>query len=217
MAEAFTRKLVERVRALRVGPNGPDAEIDLGPFTSPRQVEIVERQVADARGKGARVLVGGTRRGDGPGIFYEPTVLAGVDHSMLIMQEETFGPVIPVMAVRDAEEAVRLANESRYGLNASVWTGDVERGIALARRIESGSACVNECLISAGVPALPFGGVKQSGVGTRHGGAEGLRQFCVRQAILVEPRRRKREAPWFPYSTKRARQVERLMGIVFRW
>jgi acyl-CoA reductase-like NAD-dependent aldehyde dehydrogenase len=217
VAEAFTEALVERVRALRVGPNGPEAEIDLGPFTSPRQVEIVERHVADARAKGARVLVGGTRRGDGPGVFFEPTVLTGVDHSMSIMQEETFGPVVPVMAVRDADEAVRLANESRYGLNASVWTNDVARGVELAMRIESGSACVNDCLVSAGVPALPFGGVKQSGVGTRHGGAEGLRQFCVRQAILTEPRRRRTEPTWFPYSTRRARQIERLMGLLFGW
>jgi acyl-CoA reductase-like NAD-dependent aldehyde dehydrogenase len=217
VAEAFTQKLVERVRTLRVGPNGPRAEIDLGPFTSPRQLAIVERHVADAREKGARVLAGGTRHGDGGGDYYEPTVLAGVDHSMLVMQEETFGPVIPVMAVRDADEALRLANESRYGLNASVWTRDVERGIALAQRIESGSACVNECLVSAGVPALPFGGVKQSGVGTRHGGAEGVRQFCVRQAILVEPRRRRSEPTWFPYSTRRARLLERLMGVMFRW
>jgi acyl-CoA reductase-like NAD-dependent aldehyde dehydrogenase len=172
----------------------------------------VERHVADARARGARVMTGGARRGDA---FYEPTVLAGVDHSMLIMQEETFGPVVPVMTVRDADEAVRLANDSCYGLNASVWTSDVARGIDIARRIESGSACVNECLVSAGVPALPFGGVKQSGVGTRHGGAEGLRQFCVRQAILIEPRRRRREPTWFPYSTKRARQIERLMALMF--
>jgi acyl-CoA reductase-like NAD-dependent aldehyde dehydrogenase len=217
VVEPFTQKLVERVRALRVGGNGPAAEIDLGPFTSPRQVEIVERQVADARAKGARVLTGGNRLGSGPGVFFEPTVLAGVDHSMLIMQEETFGPVIPVMAVRDEEEALRLANDSRYGLNASVWTADVQRGIALAQRIETGNACVNECLISAGVPALPFGGVKQSGIGSRHGGADGLRQFCVQQAVLVERRRRKTEPTWFPYSTRRARLIERLMVLMFRW
>jgi acyl-CoA reductase-like NAD-dependent aldehyde dehydrogenase len=217
VAEAFTERLVERVRALRVGASGSDAEVDLGPFTSPRQVEIVERHLADARARGARVLTGGTRRSDGPGIFFEPTVLAGVDHSMLVMQEETFGPVIPVMAVRDAEEALRLANDSRYGLNASVWTADVARGIALAQRIESGSACVNECLVSAGVPGLPFGGVKQSGLGTRHGGAEGLRQFCVRQAILAEPRRRRTEPTWFPYSSARARRLERLMALMFGW
>jgi acyl-CoA reductase-like NAD-dependent aldehyde dehydrogenase len=217
VAEAFTQKLVEQMRALRVGENGPRAEIDYGAFTSPRQIEIVERHVDDARARGAAVLCGGQRRGDGPGHFYEPTVLSGVDHSMLVMQEETFGPVVPVMAVRDAEEALRLANDTRYGLNASVWTSDIERGIALARRIESGNACVNECLVSAGVPGLPFGGVKQSGVGTRHGGAEGLRQFCVRQAILVERRRRRTEPTWFPYSTKRARQVERLMAVLYGW
>jgi len=217
VADAFTERLVEQVRALRVGPGGADADVDLGPFTSPRQVEIVERHVADARAKGARVLVGGIRRDQGDGIFYAPTVLVDVAPSMLIMQEETFGPVIPVMPVRDAEEAIRLANDSRYGLNASVWTSDVARGVELAQRLESGSACVNDCLVSAGVPALPFGGVKQSGVGTRHGGAEGLRQFCIRQAILVEPRRRKTEPAWFPYSATRARRLEQLMGFLFRW
>jgi acyl-CoA reductase-like NAD-dependent aldehyde dehydrogenase len=134
---------------------------------------------------------------------------------MDIMRDETFGPVIPIMAVRDAEEAVRLANDSPYGLNASVWTRDVERGIALARRIEAGSACVNECLVSAGCIELPFGGVKQSGVGTRHGAAEGLRSFCVAQAMLVERRRRRHEPNWFPYSPRRTRLVERLMGIMF--
>jgi acyl-CoA reductase-like NAD-dependent aldehyde dehydrogenase len=217
VAEAFTQKLVQQMRALRVGDNGPDAEIDYGAFTSPRQIDIVERHVDDARARGARVLCGGRRQGDGPGLFFEPTVLADVDHSMLVMQEETFGPVVPVMTVQDADEALRLANDSRYGLNASVWTRDIERGIALARRIESGNACVNECLVSAGIPGLPFGGVKQSGVGTRHGGAEGLRQFCVRQAILVEPRRRATEPTWFPYSTKRARQLERVMAVLYGW
>jgi acyl-CoA reductase-like NAD-dependent aldehyde dehydrogenase len=217
VAEAFTQKLVEQMRELRVGENGPRAEIDYGAFTSPRQIEIVERHVDDARTRGAAVLCGGRRKGEGPGHYYEPTVLSGVDHSMLVMQEETFGPVVPVMTVRDADEALRLANDTRYGLNASVWTSDIERGIALARRIESGNACVNECLVSAGVPGLPFGGTKQSGVGTRHGGAEGLRQFCVRQAILVEPRRRRTEPTWFPYSTKRARQIERLMAVLYGW
>jgi acyl-CoA reductase-like NAD-dependent aldehyde dehydrogenase len=217
VARAFTEKLVSEMRNLRTGPNGATAEIDYGPFTSPRQIEIVERHLADAVAKGAQVLCGGKRVPSAYGLFFQPTVLANVNHGMAIMTEETFGPIVPVMTVADAEEAVRLANDTRYGLNASVWTGDVERGLSLAARIESGNVCVNECVISAGVPNLPFGGVKQSGVGTRHGGAEGLRQFCVRQATLVERRQRKNEPTWFPYSTKRARQIEGLMGVMFRW
>jgi acyl-CoA reductase-like NAD-dependent aldehyde dehydrogenase len=217
VAEAFTQKLVAEMSRLRTGENGPTADIDYGPFTSPRQVEIVERHLADARAKGAQVLCGGMRVERPGGIFFAPTVVTGVDHTMALMTEETFGPVVPVMPVADADEALRLANETRYGLNASVWTKDVERGVELATRIESGNVCVNDCVISAGVPGLPFGGVKQSGVGTRHGGAEGLRQFCVRQAMLVEPRDRRSEATWFPYSAKRGRQLERLMGLLFGW
>jgi len=217
VADAFTAKLLERMRALRTGPNGATAEIDYGPFTSPGQVKIVERHVADAKAKGATIALGGGRKNDSAGIFFEPTLLTGVDHSMAIMTEETFGPVVPVMRVQDVEEAVRLANESHYGLNASVWTSDIARGVEIAQRLESGNACVNECLVSAGVPALPFGGVKQSGVGSRHGGAEGVRAFCVRQAILVEPRKRKSEPAWFPYTPKRAKQIDALMGIMFGW
>ncbi|HXJ35415.1 MAG TPA: aldehyde dehydrogenase family protein [Candidatus Eisenbacteria bacterium] len=215
--QAFTDKLVAEMRAVRTGANGPDAEIDYGPFTSPKQIEIVERHLADAVAKGAKVLCGGKRVESAQGLFFEPTVVANVDHSMSLLTEETFGPIVPVMPVRDADEALRLANDTSYGLNASVWTQDLERGMALAGRIESGNVCVNDCVISAGVAGLPFGGVKQSGVGTRHGGAEGLRQFCVRQAMLVEPRRRKTEQQWFPYSTRRARQIEQLMGLMFGW
>jgi len=215
VADEFTRKVVEKARALRVGENGPTADIDLGPFTLRSQIDTVERHVADAVSRGAHVATGGARRGDGAGLFYEPTVLTQVDHTMQIMQDETFGPVIPIMTVRDEDEAIELANRSPYGLNASVWTRDIERGMALARRIDSGSVCVNECVVSAGIPDLPFGGVKQSGVGSRHGGAEGLRQFCVAQSILTERRGRKTEITWFPYSARRARLLERMMGLIW--
>jgi len=218
VAEAFTEKLVGEMRKVRTGENGADAEIDYGTFTSPRQIEIVERHLADATAKGAKVLCGGERVASSGGVSFAPTVLANVDHSMSLLTEETFGPIVPVMPVADAEEALRFANGSRYGLNASVWTRDVSRGIALAGRIESGNVCVNDCLVSAGVQGLPFGGIKQSGVGTRHGGAEGMRQFCVRQAMLVEPRtRRKSEPQWFPYTPKRAKQIDMLLGLMFGW
>lgn len=217
VAAEFKQRLVEQMKSLRTGPNGANADIDFGPFTSARQVEIVERHIAEATGKGARVLTGGQRISrEGGGIYFEPTVIEA-DQSMQLMRDETFGPVVGVMEVKDADEAVDLANDSEYGLNASVWTRDIKRGIAIATRLESGNACVNECVVTAGLPELPFGGVKQSGVGTRHGGAEGVRQFCVRQALLIEPRRRKKEMAWFPYSKSRARWIERVMGLIFRF
>ncbi|MBI1813393.1 MAG: aldehyde dehydrogenase family protein [Deltaproteobacteria bacterium] len=218
VAEEFKRKLVEQMRVLRVGPNGADAEIDYGPFTSPRQIDIVAAQVADAERKGAQILTGGGPLSiGGHGHYFQPTLLGNVDHSMAVMTEETFGPVMGVMEVADREEAIRLANDCRYGLSASVWTRDVRRGIELAQRLESGSVGVNECLLSAGCPELPFGGVKQSGVGARHGGAEGLRAFCVPQAVLVERRARRSEIAWFPHSVRYSGRMEKLMGVLFRW
>jgi acyl-CoA reductase-like NAD-dependent aldehyde dehydrogenase len=216
VAEEFRRALVEQMRRLRVGPNGSHADIDLGPFTGPRQLEIIEAQVEDAQKKGAEVVLGGRRaQVDAGGDFYEPTLVAGVDHSMRIMTEETFGPMLGLMVVEDAEEALRLANDSEFGLNASVWTRDIARGIELAQRLETGNACVNDCVLSAGVPSLPFGGVKQSGVGTRHGGAEGFLQFCVKQSVMIERRNRRREGAWFPYHPKRALQFEKLIAWMF--
>ena len=115
--------------------------------------------------KGARVLTGGDQV-PGPGRFYEPTVLVDVDHSMKIMTEETFGPTLPIMKVADADEAVRLANDSPYGLGASVFTRDTARGEAIARRIEAGAANVNDAMINYTVLELPMGGAKASGLGS---------------------------------------------------
>ena len=121
---------------------------------------------------------------EGAGRFYEPTVLVDVDHSMACMTEETFGPTVPVMKVADADEAVRLANDSEYGLAASVWTKDARRGEAVARRIEAGAVCVNDAQLNYLALELPMGGWKASGLGMRHG-AGGIRKFCRQQSLFV--------------------------------
>jgi acyl-CoA reductase-like NAD-dependent aldehyde dehydrogenase len=130
--DEFVELVAERARRLRQGADSRGFEADLGSLSSEAQLAIVERHVSEALAKGARALVGG-KRADVPGAFYEPTVLLDVDQSMSCMREETFGPTLPVMKVRDAEEAIRLANDSRYGLSASVWTRDRDRGERIAR------------------------------------------------------------------------------------
>src|SRR4051812_39887336 len=157
--DAFVAKVTEKARALRHGPPAGPGSVEVGSMTHGPQVDIVERHVEDAKEKGARVLVGGHRE-DRPGHWFEPTVLADVDHRMAIMREETFGPTLPIMRVADADEAVRLANDSPYGLGAAVYTGDRARGEAIARRLESGSVCVNDALLNYFALELPMGGAK---------------------------------------------------------
>ena len=157
--------------------------MDIGAVTSPPQMDLIDSHVRDAVAKGARTPVGG-HGARAPGDFYEPTLLLDVDHSMECMTEETFGPTLPVMKVADADEAVRLANDSPYGLQASVWTKDLAKGERLARRVEAGVCCVNDAQINYVALELPMGGWKESGLGSRHG-ADGIRKYTKKQAILV--------------------------------
>jgi len=203
----FVEKVVERARALKVGR-------DLGSMTFPRQIEIVERHVADAVAKGARVLVGGRRVPGAPGLQYEPTVLVDVDHSMDIMREETFGPVLPIMSARDEDEALRLANDSAYGLDASVFTGSPERAERLAAGVESGTVCVNDVLVNYALPGLPFGGVKDSGIGRAHGD-EGLLEFSRVKAVAYDRAGLRREPHWFA-PTRSAGLLTRFLKVRHR-
>jgi acyl-CoA reductase-like NAD-dependent aldehyde dehydrogenase len=196
--DAFVAKVTEKVRALRQGvPSGPGS-VDVGALTVAPQLDLVRKHVEQARQAGAQIPVGGNGRDDG-GRFFEPTVITGVDHSMECMTEETFGPTLPIMKVADADEAVRLANDSPYGLAASVWTRDLARGEEIARRVESGCVCVNDAQVNYVALELPMGGWKDSGLGSRHG-APGIRKYCRQQTLLVTRIAPKKEIHMFPYK-----------------
>jgi acyl-CoA reductase-like NAD-dependent aldehyde dehydrogenase len=211
VADAFVRKVVEKTSQLRQGPGG---ESDVGPIISPQQLEVIEHHVQDARTRGARVLTGGRRHPDYAGLFYEPTVLSDVSHEMAVMREETFGPVLPIMRVRDEQDALRLANDTAYGLNANVWTRDKRKGEALARAIQSGAAVVNDCMVTYGVTESPFGGRKESGIGQVNGEA-GLKGFCHAQSILIDRFGSKAEFLWFPYTARKQKTLRRLMRLLW--
>jgi len=212
--DEFVAKVSEKVRALRVGkPAGPGS-MDVGAITFPPQLETIKDHVADAVQKGARVVVGGNEA-PGAGRFFEPTVLVDVDHTMKCMTEETFGPTLPIMKVRDEDEAVRLANDSPYGLGASVFSRDTERGEAVARRIESGAANVNDAMINYTVLELPMGGAKASGLGSRHG-AGGIRKYCSQQAIVVTPKLAMKKEPFmYPYKSRTSRLLAGMFKFMY--
>jgi acyl-CoA reductase-like NAD-dependent aldehyde dehydrogenase len=212
--EDFVQRVVDKTAALRQAAPGAAGSTDLGAVIHPPQSDVVERHVTDARERGARVLTGGGRR-DERGHYFEPTVLADVDHSMDCMREETFGPTVPIMKVRDADEAVRLANDSSYGLQASVWTGDAAKGERLARRVEAGAVTVNDAQVNYVALELPMGGWKESGLGSRHG-ADGIRKYTKRQTLVVTSFAPfKQDLHMMPYSARRTRFLERLLKLVY--
>ncbi len=209
----FVTRLAERMRELRQGPDDRDCRFDIGPLATPAQRDIVAHHVADAIERGATAAVGGA-----PGVsgtFFEPTVLVDVDHSMACMREETFGPTIPVMKVGDADEAIHLANQSNYGLSATIWTANVARGVELARRLEAGAVNVNDAMSNLFNFTLPHSGWKESGVGARFGGADGVRKYTRQQAITV-PRVQvaERELLWYPYTAERHKLAVRILRLI---
>jgi succinate-semialdehyde dehydrogenase/glutarate-semialdehyde dehydrogenase len=211
VADAFTRKVLEKTAALRQGPEG---ETDVGAIIDAGQLDVIEQQIADATQRGAKVLTGGRRNPAWPGLYFEPTVLTDVDHDMQVMREETFGPVLPIMRVRDDEEALRLANDTRFGLNASIWTRDKRRGVELAKAIRAGSAVVNDCLITYAIPESPFGGRGESGIGQVNGEA-GLKGYCHAQSIVIDRFGGRSEFIWFPYTRRKGRWLGRLVRWVW--
>lgn len=218
VADRFTDLVVAKTKELRqgfdAGAADSDQRVDVGAMTWPRQIETVNAHVEEARQKGAAILTGGQSNPALNGRFYEPTVVANVDHSMRIMTEETFGPVLPIMRVRDEAEALRLANDSHYGLNASVWTGDRERGERLAASVEAGITCVNDVIVGFAITDAPSGGLKESGIGKRHG-AEGIRRFCNQQVTITDRFGLRRELIWYPYSARFERTLTKILSLIF--
>jgi acyl-CoA reductase-like NAD-dependent aldehyde dehydrogenase len=182
---------------------GRDAGVDIGAMSSERQLQIVEAHVAEAVAQGARVLTGGRRTHTDAGWFYEPTVLVNVNHAMKIMREETFGPVLPLMTFKTETEAVALANDSVFGLTASVWTRNIARGRRIAEQIAAGTVMVNEVLYTHGIAQTPWGGVKQSGIGRTHGRA-GLLELVNAQHIHINRITLLPDLWWFNYTDRAA-------------
>ncbi|SNR37234.1 betaine-aldehyde dehydrogenase [Haloechinothrix alba] len=210
--DEFVRRVVDAVGELRVGEDDQSYRADVGALANADQLDIVTRHVTDAVERGASVLTGGNRVGSGT--FFEPTVLVDVDHDMACMREETFGPTIPIMRVTGADEAVRLANDTAYGLSASVWTRDTERGRRVAERLEAGAVNINDVFANLFTLPLPQAGWKQSGIGARLGGAQGIRKYTRSQAVVTARVAPRAEPQWYPYSPLKGRIVRRLTRLL---
>ena len=211
--DEFVGKVTEKVAALRQGVPGDRGVVDVGAITSPPQMDLIDSHVRDAEAKGARVLVGG-KRGEGPGDFYEPTLIVDVDHTMECMTEETFGPTLPVMKVKDVDEAIELANDSPYGLQASVFTKNTDKGESIARRVEAGAVCVNDSGINYVALELPMGGWKTSGVGSRHG-VDGIKKYTKPQTLLVTRWGPNKDIHMFPYKERTTRLLGKMLKLVW--
>lgn len=209
--DAFRDKVVERVEKLRQSDSG---ETDVGAVFWDRQMDIIESHVRDAVTRGAKVLAGGKRNPALRGLYFEPTVMTDVTHDMELMRSETFGPILALMKVKDEEEALRLANDSDYGLNGNVWTRDTQKGFALAARIDTGGACVNDMAITYGIPEAPFGGVKSSGVGQVNG-CSGIRSYCHAQPITADRRGRGKIQGGYPYTRKGEEGMQKFIRFLF--
>jgi acyl-CoA reductase-like NAD-dependent aldehyde dehydrogenase len=208
VAEAFTELCQKEVARLRQGGDLTSADgggVDVGAMTLAAQVDRVSDQMNAAVASGARVVTGGKRRGDLPGRFFEPTLLADVTPEMAVAREETFGPVLPIVRVPDAEAAVQLVNQLGLGLSGALWSRDARRASELARRLDTGSICINDVLVNYFCVEAPLGGVKGSGLGYRHG-VEGLQQFCWVETIVEDAPVLGRLSSWimrqlvFPYK-----------------
>jgi succinate-semialdehyde dehydrogenase/glutarate-semialdehyde dehydrogenase len=211
--EEFLSAVVEKGRKLRVG-DGMDLSTDVGPLIHQQQLRIVESQVSEAIAAGARPLLGACAMKElGPN-FYAPTILADVTHSMRLMKEETFGPVLPVAPFKDDDEAVALANDSEFGLSASIWTANRTRAQALAHRLQAGTVMVNDVVSCYAISEAPHGGVKQSGIGRTHGRA-GLEEMVHLKYVDSDLLPNLKKVWWYGYGPEFSQQMQSFSDFLF--
>jgi acyl-CoA reductase-like NAD-dependent aldehyde dehydrogenase len=213
ISEVFTARCVEKTKKLRVG-SGSDPATEIGPLIRPHLVERMRDLLRDAVQRGAKILCGGNPRPDlGPN-FFEPTVITGVDSSMRLFREETFGPILAMQTVRDAEEAIQCANDSSFALAASVWTRDSARGEAIAKRLRAGAVMVNDAISYFGIAEAPHGGCRESGWGRTHGKA-GLFELVHVKYIDVERLAGQEKPWWYRYGTELERAADAFLQLEF--
>ncbi|MBU8908834.1 aldehyde dehydrogenase family protein [Desertibacillus haloalkaliphilus] len=198
--DSFKEKLVAEVKKLKQGTAIDD---DIGSMTYPQQVEIVKAQVEEAIREGATLEAGVVPEqwDQSSGLFIPPTVLTNVNQEMKVVKEETFGPILPMLPFDTEEESIALANDSNYGLNASVWSSDIKKAKRVASQLLSGNVLINEVIVTVANHHLPFGGIKESGLGRYHGEA-GLRDFCHEKSVMVDKGSKNSELYWYPYREK---------------
>ncbi|MDN2497675.1 aldehyde dehydrogenase family protein, partial [Nocardia nova] len=209
VADEFIRLVTEKAAGVTYGPG----DTDMGPLFWDRQRDIVIRHIDDAKAKGADIVVGGAAD-TGEGLYFQPTVVVGAHHDMDLMTEETFGPITTIMRVRDEDEAIRLANDCKYGLSGSVFTKDAAKARRIAAQLTTGSVVHNDAAVIYGVPEAPFGGRKDSGVGQVNGPGA-LRSFTHAQPVLIDRWQSKQESIWYPYSEKTIRNLDGLIRYGF--
>jgi succinate-semialdehyde dehydrogenase/glutarate-semialdehyde dehydrogenase len=211
--DRFVRDCVQKIGRLRVG-NGSSASTDVGPLISDRQVQIVETQVENARALGANILAGGKRLPELGQQFYSPTLITEVSPAMQLMQQETFGPVLPVIPFTTDDEAVRLTNASEFGLAASVFTKDAKRGNAIAQRLNAGAVMINDLLSCFAMPEAPHGGTRASGIGRTHG-IMGMRETVRPKYIDSDGLPGMKKVWWYPYGETFTRQMSAFVDMLF--
>ena len=210
----FVKLVEDHMKTLRQGPDlGLDE--DVGAIFWDKQMKIIEDHMADAVKRGAKVKLGGKRNPKEKGLYYLPTLITDVNHDMKIMRDETFGPVVAIMKVRDEHEAIKLANDSHYGLSGTVWTNDNKRAKSLAERMQTGSVCINDMTVTYGIPATPFGGIKNSGLGLVNG-STGVRGYCQLKPLIYDKRPKSALASAYPYTEKRGTGLIKLADFLWK-